>query len=86
LSKDDRRIKAAIDQDGQLFGDVAAKGTSKPIMLMHHGIVDKAPNSADQPALNKLTQQVEEQNRSLLTAPSPSYPEVTFRRLVAETR
>jgi predicted dienelactone hydrolase len=66
LSKDDRRIKAAIDQDGQLFGDVAAKGTSRPLMLMHHGMVDKAPDSADQPALEKLMHQVDEQSRSLL--------------------
>jgi predicted dienelactone hydrolase len=66
MSKDDRRVKAAIDQDGQLFGDVAAKGTTKPVMLMHHGLVDKTPNPADQPTLNMLMHQVDEENRSLL--------------------
>jgi predicted dienelactone hydrolase len=66
MSRDDRRVKAAIDQDGQLFGDVAAKGTTKPVMLMHHGLVDKTPNPADQPTLNMLMHQVDEENRSLL--------------------
>jgi predicted dienelactone hydrolase len=78
LSNDDRRIKAAIDQDGQLFGDVAAKGTSKPIMLMHHGTVDKTPDAADQPALNKLMEQVEGQNRSLLDRSTGDRYDVTI--------
>jgi predicted dienelactone hydrolase len=78
MSKDDRRIKAAVDQDGQLFGDVAAKGTPKPIMLMHHGAVDQAPNPAEQPALAKLMQQVDEQNRSLLEHSTADRYEVTL--------
>jgi len=78
MSKDDRRVKAAIDQDGQLFGDVATKGTPKPVMLMHHGIVDKTPNPADQPTLTKLMQQVEEQNRSLLEHSTGDRYEVTL--------
>jgi predicted dienelactone hydrolase len=78
MSKDDPRIKAAVDQDGQLFGDVAAKGTTKPIMLMHHGAVDQAPNAADQPALVKLMQDVEEQNRSLLAHSTADRYEVTL--------
>jgi pimeloyl-ACP methyl ester carboxylesterase len=32
----DPRIKAAIDQDGQLFGRARDSGTSRPVMLMHH--------------------------------------------------
>jgi len=78
MSKDDRRVKAAIDGDGQLFGDVAEKGTSKPIMLMHHGIVDQAPKTEDQPALAKLMQQIEEQNRALLDHSSNVRYQVTI--------
>jgi predicted dienelactone hydrolase len=78
MSKDDRRVKAAIDQDGQLFGDVAVKGTPKPIMLMHHGMVDKTPNEADQPTLNTLMHQVEEENRSLLDHSTNDRYEVTL--------
>ena len=32
----DPRIKAAVDQDGQLFGQARSLGTSRPVMLMHH--------------------------------------------------
>ena len=78
MSKDDRRVKAAIDQDGQLFGDVAAKGTPKPVMLMHHGMVDKTPNPADQPTLTTLMRQVEEENRSLLDHSTNDRYEVTL--------
>jgi predicted dienelactone hydrolase len=36
MTRDDPRVKAAVDQDGQLFGDVREKGTSRPVMLLHH--------------------------------------------------
>jgi dienelactone hydrolase len=78
MSKDDRRVKAAIDQDGQLFGDVAAKGTPKPVMLMHHGIVDQAQNPDDQPTLTRLMHQVEEENRALLDHSTGDRYEVTL--------
>lgn len=78
MSKDDARVKAAIDGDGQLFGDVAAKGTSKPIMMMHHGIVDKTENPADQPVLTSVMHQVEEQNRSLFAHSTADRYDVTL--------
>jgi len=37
LSKDDPRIVAAVDHDGQLFGDVRQGGTSRPVLQFHHG-------------------------------------------------
>jgi predicted dienelactone hydrolase len=40
LSKDDPRIVAAIDQDGQLFDDVRQLGTTRPVLQMHHGVDD----------------------------------------------
>jgi predicted dienelactone hydrolase len=42
LSKDDPRVVAAIDHDGQLFDDVRELGTSRPVMLVHHGVDDAA--------------------------------------------
>jgi predicted dienelactone hydrolase len=78
MSKDDRRVKAAIDQDGQLFGDVSAQGSPKPIMLMHHGLVDKSPNPADQPALAEIMHEVDEQNRSLLDHSTADRYDVTI--------
>jgi predicted dienelactone hydrolase len=40
LSKDDPRVIAAIDHDGQLFVDVGLAGTSRPVLLIHHGVDD----------------------------------------------
>jgi predicted dienelactone hydrolase len=40
LSKDDPRVVAAVDHDGQLFDDVRQTGTTRPVMLIHHGIDD----------------------------------------------
>ncbi len=37
MSYEDPRVKAAVDQDGQLFGDVVQQGTRRPALLMHHG-------------------------------------------------
>ena len=36
LSRVDPRIKAAVDQDGQLFGEVRDLGSARPVMLMHN--------------------------------------------------
>jgi len=36
LSRSDRRIKAAVDHDGQLFGAVRDIGTGRPFMLLHN--------------------------------------------------
>jgi hypothetical protein len=40
-------VKAAVDQAGQLFGDVSDTGTKRPVMLMHYGEEDKPPKPAD---------------------------------------
>lgn len=66
MSKDDPRVKAAIDQDGQLFGDVWKTGTSRPVMLMH-GIGEiKAPDPEVESHMKKKHLEIEAQNRSLL--------------------
>jgi dienelactone hydrolase len=38
---DDPRIKAALNLDGWMFGDVAEQGLSKPLMLMYEGTYDE---------------------------------------------
>jgi hypothetical protein len=48
------------------------------VMLMHHGMVDKTPNPADQPTLNTLMRQVEEENRSLIEHSTGDRYEVTL--------
>jgi predicted dienelactone hydrolase len=36
LTQEDPRVKAAVDQDGQLFGVVRERGSTRPVMLMHN--------------------------------------------------
>ncbi len=40
LTVDDPRVKAAVDHDGQLFGNVREVGTTRPVLLLHHGVDD----------------------------------------------
>jgi predicted dienelactone hydrolase len=78
MSKDDPRVKAVVDQDGQLFGDVRERGTTRPVMLMHHGNADKAPKPADDAALQELVAMVEGWNRSFLENSTNDRYEVTI--------
>jgi len=66
MSKDDPRIKAVVDQDGQLFGDVWKKGTMRPVMMMHHGSEDKPPKPSDTEVMKELTAMTRERDRSFL--------------------
>ncbi len=45
MTYEDSRVKAAVDEDGQLFGAVVQHGTSRPVLLMHHGD-ESAPSTA----------------------------------------
>ena len=78
MSKDDRRVKAVVDQDGQLFGDVWKKGTSRPLMLMHHGNEDKAPKPEDNSVMKELIEMTQAQDRSLLEHSTNDWYEVTI--------
>ncbi len=40
LSSVDPRVKAAVDHDGQLFGEVKTRGTTRPVLQFHHGVDD----------------------------------------------
>jgi predicted dienelactone hydrolase len=78
MSKDDPRVKAAIDQDGQLFGDVWDKGTSRPLMLMHHGDEDKAPKPEDNPFMKAMIELTRVFDRSLLEHSTNDWYEITI--------
>ncbi len=39
----DERVRAAIDHDGQLFGEAPARGTGRPFMLLHGGTAAEPP-------------------------------------------
>lgn len=76
LSRDDARIDAAVNGDGQLFGDVARTGTPRPVLLMH-GEPDEVPPE-QQEVLERLMAEVEG-NFALLRERSPQVWEVTLR-------
>lgn len=40
MTADDPRVKAAVGHDGQLFGDVRERGTTRPVLQLHHGMDD----------------------------------------------
>ena len=43
LTRSDPRVKVAVDQDGQLFGDVKTLGSTRPIMLLHNTATRSQP-------------------------------------------
>ncbi|MGH8251033.1 MAG: alpha/beta hydrolase family protein [Steroidobacteraceae bacterium] len=55
MSRDDPRVKAAVYQDGMLFGDVRDKGTTRPFMLMLNNTPPPPPkpDDPDQQALQR---------------------------------
>jgi dienelactone hydrolase len=55
MTADDPRVKAAVDQDGQLFGDVRQRGTTRPILQLSHGVDDALGYpEKDRPAVREL--------------------------------
>jgi dienelactone hydrolase len=78
MSKHDRRVKAVVDQDGQLFGDVSEKGTRRPVMLMHHGGEDKPPKPSDADVKKELTSMTRERDRRFLDRSTGDRYEVTI--------
>jgi pimeloyl-ACP methyl ester carboxylesterase len=59
LSIVDSRVKAAIDQDGQLFGRARSTGSRRPVMLMHNtSDPTKGVPEANRPAMEEMIAQV----------------------------
>jgi predicted dienelactone hydrolase len=78
MSINDPRVKAVIDQDGQLFGTARKKGTSRPLMLMHHGGEDKAPKPEQEAILKEYIAQTEVWDRSMIEHSTTDRYEVTI--------
>ncbi len=78
MSKDDPRVIAVVDQDGQLFGDVWQTGTKRPVMLMHHGGEDKPPKPTDAAVMKELTEMTRERDRLFLDRSTGDRFEVTI--------
>jgi len=55
LSAVDPRVIAAVDHDGQLFGQVKSRGTSRPVLQFHHGADDALEfPEKDRPAVREM--------------------------------
>jgi len=78
MSRDDARVKAVVDQDGQLFGDVRDKGTGRPFMLMHHGLPEVPPTPKDADTMKELVAMVDQWDRSLLAHSTNDWYQVTI--------
>ncbi len=85
LSRDDPRVKAAVDGDGQLFGDVARTGTPRPVLLLHSepdsvpaGDTATGEENRRATAMAELIAEVEANYRSL-RAGSPQVWRVSIR-------
>lgn len=63
LSRTDPRIRAVVDQDGQLFGDVRDKGTDRPVMLLHN---TENPNPQGDASLAEVVKAVESWDAAFL--------------------
>ena len=81
----DERVKAAIDQDGQLFGSAPDVGTDKPFMLMHNTELPDPPPDDDPEvaeanvrAFVELLADVGRTDAALKTASTGDWYEVTI--------
>jgi predicted dienelactone hydrolase len=80
MSRNDPRVKAVVNQDGQLFGDVRDKGTSRPFMLMHHDTEHAQPRPEHASVMKELRAMVKAWNRSLLARSTSDRYEITIAR------
>jgi predicted dienelactone hydrolase len=78
MSIDDARVKAVIDQDGQLFGNGRKQGTARPLMMMHHGGEDKAPKPEQQAVLQELITQTRAWDQALMEHSTNDRYEITI--------
>jgi predicted dienelactone hydrolase len=78
MSIDDPRVKAVVDQDGQLFGKTREKGTARPLMLMHHGGEDQPPKPEQAALLKQLIAQTKAWDDSLVDHSTGDRYEITI--------
>jgi predicted dienelactone hydrolase len=75
LSLDDPRVIAALDHDGQLFGSVIVKGTSRPVMLLH---TDEDMNPDNDPGLQQLIDSVMDLNDTMVSRSTGDWYQITI--------
>lgn len=79
LTVDDPRVKAAVDHDGQLFGNVREVGTARPVLLLHHGVDDALEfPEKDRPAVREMMALVESWDSVTRTRSAADWFEVTI--------
>jgi dienelactone hydrolase len=78
MSRTDPRVKAVVDQDGQLCGDVRDKGTARPFMLMHHGLEDKPPKPEQADVMKEMVAMTRAWDRSLIDHSTNDWYEITI--------
>lgn len=65
LTVTDPRVKAAVDHDGQLFGDVHRTGTTRPVLQFQHGVDDALDyKEKDRPMVHQLMAELEAKDSS----------------------
>ncbi|MEO8450801.1 MAG: hypothetical protein ABI647_13465 [Gemmatimonadota bacterium] len=81
MAADDPRVKAAVDHDGQLFGDVRQRGTKRPVMLIHHGVDDALDYpEKDRPTVHEMMALTEAWDSTARVSSSSDWFEVIVAR------
>jgi putative CocE/NonD family hydrolase len=76
LASIEPRIRAVVNHDGQLFGDVHVKGVTVPFMLLHN---TENPNPDNDASLAALVEEVEAKNESLLAKSSSDWYKISVK-------
>lgn len=66
IAKDDDRVKAVVDCDGQLFGDVVETGIDEPVLMMHGEIERPSPEEIKPEVFDKLLKEIRDLDASFL--------------------
>ena len=79
LSAVDPRVKAAVDHDGQLFGEVHKTGTTRPVLQFHHGVDDPLEYpKKDQPVVHQLMAELDAKDSSARVLSKADWYSVTI--------
>ena len=78
-AKDDRRIRAVVDCDGQLFGNVRETGIDVPVMLMHGEMETPPPDQIDPQVFQGLIDELKATEAQFLAKSRGDRYELTIR-------
>lgn len=77
----DRRVKAAVNHDGRLFGGVLTEPVRGPFMLFHHGIDDAASApEASRPAMREMKVEMEGYDSATRARAGSDWYDITIAR------